>query len=105
MLRDAAKPGADVAFAARALSVPGEGELSELVEGPVDPEAIHAVRADRIRSDRIRSDPTRSGTIRNDGIKSKHAMVWWAAASCRVRPAWRLYPPTGPALHGARSGC
>lgn len=49
VLKRAAAPGADGAFAARALALPGEGEISELV--PVsDPDAIHAVRQFMVRA-------------------------------------------------------
>lgn len=49
VLRRAAQPGADGAFAARALALPGEGEISELV--PVsDPDAIHTVRQFMLKS-------------------------------------------------------
>ena len=44
LLIAAEKPGADKAFLARCLLMPGEGELSEAVAPPADPDAIHAVR-------------------------------------------------------------
>lgn len=49
VLKLAATPGADAAFAARALSLPSEGEISELV-AVSDPDAIHTVRLFMVRS-------------------------------------------------------
>ncbi len=46
----AERPGADKAFLARCLSLPGEGELSELAPPPSDPDAIHAVRRGAVRA-------------------------------------------------------
>jgi hypothetical protein len=39
----AAAPGADLAFIARAMALPSEGELLEMV-APADPDVIHAAR-------------------------------------------------------------
>ena len=50
LLIAAEKPGADKAFLARCLLMPGEGELSEAVAPPADPDAIHAVRRGAVRA-------------------------------------------------------
>ena len=50
LLSAAEAPGADKAFLARLFSLPGEGELSELVPLPADPDAIHAVRRGAVRA-------------------------------------------------------
>jgi aminopeptidase N len=49
LLVAAEAPGADKAFLARCLSLPGEGELSELQTPVADPDAIHAVRRGVVR--------------------------------------------------------
>ena len=54
LLSAAEAPGADKAFLARCLSLPGEGELSELVAPPADPAIVRQVQVDAAKNQALK---------------------------------------------------